>query len=109
MAVSNAEKAKAYRERYPERAWDSQYRYKYGITYEEYERLFAEQGGRCAICGDTPERRLYVDHDHSCCPGYKACGTCVRGLLCERCNKGLGFFRDNIEALRTAIKYLGGD
>jgi Recombination endonuclease VII len=49
---------------------------------ELYDRLLAEQGGVCAICGATPKtRRLHIDHDHKT-------GR-VRGLLCHRCNGNL--------------------
>ncbi len=61
----------------------------------------------CAICGTT-ERRLVVDHDHSCCPGPKSCGECVRGALCGTCNTGLGSFRDDPANLEAAIGYLTG-
>ena len=66
------------------------------------------QGNACAICGtqDPGKRGWHIDHDHSCCPGKTSCGLCVRGLLCSRCNIGLGFFLDNINALRAAEAYL---
>src|SRR5437660_10580540 len=59
-----------------------------GVTVEEYFTLFARQGGLCAICQRRPEpnKTLAVDHDHKCCFGRKACGKCIRGLLCTRCN-----------------------
>ena len=72
---------------------------RYGITVEEYDRMFAEQDGKCAICGVKVEKhRLCVDHDH-------ATGK-VRGLLCRLCNRHLGGFRDSIDLLRRAIAYL---
>lgn len=81
--------------------------YKYGITQEGYEAALARQGGVCAICGGKQENTLFnVDHDHSCCPGTKTCGKCIRGLLCKRCNAGLGMFRDSPELLAAAVRYL---
>lgn len=78
----------------------------YGITLDEYDLIFDEQGGLCAICGKAEESRnnqgvigrLQVDHDHET-------GK-VRGLLCQKCNRGLGFFDDNISKLINAAKYL---
>jgi Recombination endonuclease VII len=59
----------------------------YDITGAEYNRLFAAQGGRCAICGGK-RKRLDVDHDHA---RERVVGTraSVRGLLCARCNRHL--------------------
>ena len=60
---------------------------------ELYERLLAEQGGVCAICGAKPKtRRLHIDHDH----GTKR----VRGLLCHWHNRIMP--RDAAEALALA-------
>lgn len=68
----------------------------YGITEGEYNALLDKQGGHCACCPQTED--LVVDHCH-------ATGA-VRGLLCPRCNHGLGHFRDNTEYLQNAIAYL---
>ncbi len=82
----------------------------YGITIPHYMRLFNAQEGKCAICREkSDDEWLHVDHDHACCPGKKACGTCVRGLICGKCNRGLGNFNDNIQLLRNAITYLTSD
>ena len=73
----------------------------YGMTMDEYNQMFAEQEGCCAICGEHQTElrsRLCVDHSHTT-------GK-VRGLLCGECNKGLGHFKDNPEALANAISYL---
>lgn len=83
---------------------------KYGISAERYEAMLAEQGGGCAVCG-IPEgradgRALAVDHDHSCCPGKKTCGSCIRGLLCGSCNTGIGLLADTPARLRAAAAYL---
>lgn len=80
------------------RAWIKR---KYGISLEEYDELLARQDGGCAICGSRDhalEYQLAVDHDHET-------GR-VRGLLCHRCNLGIGQFGDDLDLLRKAIKYL---
>lgn len=71
------------------------------LSWEETERLFDAQRGKCAICDDSialEHRRFAVDHDHQT-------GK-VRGLLCLRCNVGLGHFRDNVTFLKAALNYL---
>lgn len=79
----------------------------YSITPEEYDALYAAQGGRCAICQRSTgkARRLAVDHDHACCNGPVSCGLCVRGLLCKFCNSYL-IGRYGIQALLRAARYL---
>jgi hypothetical protein len=70
------------------------------------------QENRCAnaeckkVFTNTFGSRPTIDHDHSCCPGRQTCGKCVRGLLCESCNHGLGQFKDSVEKLRGAADYL---
>lgn len=74
---------------------------KYNLTTEQYDIMRKEQGYACAICGrDEKElqRRLAVDHEHSI--GFN------RELLCGNCNNGLGNFKEDIEYLEAAIKYL---
>lgn len=80
-------------------ALDGYYRRTYGISIEDYGRRFVEQGGRCAIC-DEPQsdKLLVVDHDHQ--------SGVVRGLLCGRCNTGIGQLRDSPMILARAIAYL---
>lgn len=76
-------------------------RRKYGITLEQYNKMFAAQNGCCAICGTHQvefKKAFAVDHDH-------ATGV-VRSLLCVNCNVGVGCFRDNPEILKAAIDYL---
>lgn len=70
------------------------YLYKtYGITIEDYERMFEAQDHRCAICLNVPKlKMLNVDHRHV--KNYKDLPACekkkeVRGLLCFFCNKYL--------------------
>ncbi len=79
----------------------------YRMTIEEYDRLLTSQGGVCKICKCSPsDTRFAVDHDHSCCPGRKSCGKCIRGLLCGKCNKALGLWGDDPKLLAAAIEYL---
>ena len=84
----------------------------YGITEADYDRMLADQGGGCRFCGTTQAHPticpydFHIDHDHSCCPGTRSCGRCVRFLLCYLCNPGLGYFRDNPQVLRAAADYL---
>lgn len=71
---------------------------KYGLTPEDYARLFSEQGGVCAICHRRQRKqRLSVDHDHET--------DRVRGLLCTRCNRALGHFEWDVDVLRRLIDY----
>lgn len=70
----------------------------YGLTRQELSQLRTAQQDRCAICGDASPRHL--DHDHST-------GR-TRRLLCQRCNHGLGLFRDEPYLLRVAALYIEG-
>lgn len=81
----------------------------YNITWSEREQMLADQGGVCAIC-KSPDPKgpdWHMDHGHSCCPEKaKSCGECLRGLLCGRCNVGIGCFSDNTETMLSAIDYI---
>jgi hypothetical protein len=68
----------------------------HGITRAELDALRAAQNNRCAICGEAGPGHL--DHDHET-------GE-TRRLLCQRCNQGLGLFRDNPAFLRAAADYV---
>lgn len=87
----------------------SHYLARFRITLEEYNLLLKHQEYKCLICKrhqDEFKYNLAIDHDHSCCPGYKTCGKCIRGLLCVNCNNALGAFGESIEILQSSIKYL---
>lgn len=78
---------------------------KYGISIDAYEALLEKQRYRCAVCNDKIKSgagksscSAVVDHCHST--------NRVRGILCNRCNRGLGLLRDNPEILAAAISYL---
>jgi hypothetical protein len=68
-------------------------------AHKEYIRLRQLQQNRCAICLKISKgKRLHIDHNHNT-------GK-VRGLLCNKCNRGLGYFNDSEYNLHEAIKYL---
>src|SRR5207237_7963040 len=81
-------------------------REEYGLTALDYPDMVVQEGGVCAICGHRPKWWLDVDHDHAIWELGKK--RSVRGLLCARCNLGIGHFRDDPDRLRTAATYLGG-
>lgn len=71
------------------------------ITKTTYAKMLVAQSYKCAICKTLAtelKKELAVDHNHET--------HVIRGLLCARCNVGLGYFRDNIKTLTAAIKYL---
>jgi hypothetical protein len=85
---------------------------KYGITFEQLQNILTLQNNKCLIClnevkmfifdftnGDKRESHFgVIDHCHKT--------KNIRGILCDTCNKGLGFFKDDINLLNSAIKYL---
>ena len=79
---------------------------RYGITIDDYWEMHAAQNGGCAICGSEVSQNkrasnylpLFIDHCHT--------SGEVRGLLCSKCNHGLGLFNDSPELLEQAIQYL---
>ncbi len=93
-----------YRQTRPEKVRAYQLKNMYSISTADYDKMFNEQEGLCAICR-KPEttiqrgklRKLIVDHD--------AAGR-IRDLLCNRCNTALGLFHEDEELLITAVKYL---
>lgn len=91
------ERRREYIRLYPERARNADLKYQYGITIEQYQAMYARQGGRCAIC-DTSESKLVVDHNHKT-------GN-VRELLCHLCNAMIGYAREDIAILVNAAAYL---
>lgn len=79
-------------------AYGQSLRYRYGMTMDEYNHRRWEQGGRCAICGEKPDERLCVDHNHTT--------NAIRDLICTNCNHALGKARENPEILRAMADYL---
>jgi hypothetical protein len=98
--------AAAYREANREKIRLRKRNIAYGLKPGEYDEMLAAQGGRCRGCRE--EKRLFVDHDHACCPDSPTCGQCNRGLLCEQCNWVLGFAKDSAVTLRALADHLEG-
>lgn len=74
-------------------------RRRYGLSWDEYQAMLVQQKGECAICKThLDQRALNVDHNHE--TGQ------VRGLLCNGCNRAIGFMNESPERLAAAIRYL---
>lgn len=82
--------------------------WRYNISRERYIKILHSQNGVCAVCKLIP-KKFCVDHDHTCCPGKKSCGKCIRGLLCSNCNTAIGLLKENVNTLFEAINYINGD
>lgn len=72
------------------------------MTQDCYMKMLDLQNQCCLICNinveNTGKLHLVIDHCHKT--------NKVRGLLCSKCNVGLGMFNDDIEILKSAINYL---
>ena len=88
------------------RVKDGRLRRKYNFSYSQFLDMAKKQKGKCLICGidlvfgDKGKGHAMLDHSHKT--------GIVRGILCQECNHGLGQFRDDIDILKSAIKYLRG-
>lgn len=97
---------RGWNQRNPDKTKAIELRKQYGISLEEYRSKLEEQDGLCAICrrpgnvctGKDSKGSLAVDHNHTT--------GVIRGLLCHRCNTGLGAFLDKPGLLRIAALYL---
>jgi hypothetical protein len=96
-------KQRAYKQSHRAEQREEHLRRTFNLTQADYERMLAEQGGACAICGrkPRPSKHLHVDHDHDT-------GR-VRGLLCFSCNVGVGNFHHDMSRLARARDYLDDD
>ena len=103
-------KAKEYRIKNRETVLHNKRKQNFGITTEQFKNMLLKQNGTCAICkktetstinrgeNATKTNSLSVDHSHKT--------GAIRGLLCGRCNRGIGYFKDDIKLLYSAAKYL---
>lgn len=81
-----------------EKRRDYELRHCYGITQADYERMYAEQEGKCAVCLKQRKKKMDVDHDHKT--------KKVRGLVCRSCNLIMGLVHENYDVLLRAGQYL---
>jgi hypothetical protein len=99
-------RARVFRAHNPERVrarvTRSDLKRKFGLTPESKKIMERKQGGACAICRlpFSSSFNTHIDHIHGATP------VVIRGLLCARCNTGLGQFKDSISNLQNAIDYL---
>ena len=84
----------------PEKHRQSQIKSRFGLSHEDWLKIWDSQSGRCVICGKRfiKPSNACVDHNHKT-------GK-IRGLLCITCNSGLGFFKDDPKLTAKATEYL---
>lgn len=70
----------------------------YNLNIEQYNIKLSNQDNKCAICKQQTTKTLCVDHNHT--TGQ------IRDLLCDSCNQAIGFFKEDINNLKSAIEYL---
>jgi len=87
----------------PDKKRKSKLKCKYDLSHEDWLKMWEGQGGKCIICRKkfTKPSDGFVDHNHKT--------NKVRGLLCRKCNFGLGFFNDDPKLTAKATEYLLGD
>ena len=108
-------RTKAYQKAHPERVREyarksreknrlmlelSRLRKKYGINHWELVEMLRKCERRCEICRSDLliKNVMVVDHCHKT-------GR-VRGLLCRKCNSGIGLLRDDLALVKSAVEYL---
>lgn len=114
--AANPDRVQAYRKRAVgkygpadrERAWCQKIWRRYGLRPADYWQLFAQQEGVCGMCGKPemtttatgkgPPMKMSIDHDHQ--------SGEIRGLLCSKCNHGLGCLNDDPQLLRTGAVWV---
>lgn len=88
-----------------DKAKDGKYQSKikknFGLSLDEYNKMFEAQNGRCKICDRHQSEfnyRLGVDHNHT--TGQ------IRGLLCKSCNSVIGYINDDSNIAKKMAEYL---
>jgi len=91
--LNNAEKVKKMKRQ-------SHLKTKYGLSIQEYNKMFEKQEGCCAICKrhqSSLKGVLNVDHNHLT--------NDIRGLLCTKCNSYIGYIDEDFNVLKRMIDY----
>jgi hypothetical protein len=104
----DAEVARVYRKNNPvtKEQKSFQHRYTlYRLRPSDIEKMFESQNNKCFRCKKpfdfTKTKEIHIDHDHTCCPGPKSCGKCVRGIVCKACNISDGMFEGDLVRIRN--------
>ena len=105
VAEKSREQNRQWKEGNPDKVWAARIKRNFGLSVSDYKIMLDRQKGVCAICLEAETAiisgkllRLSVDHCHTT-------GK-IRGLLCRKCNLGLGHLKDNVLHLKRAIDYL---
>lgn len=102
-------KKRAYRSADPKKHREYEVRRAYNLSPEQYYAILESQDNKCVGClREFGEEVLpHIDHDHSCCPQARGtCGHCIRGILCNTCNRGLGCLKDSPEIMNRLARYI---
>ena len=93
---------KQWRKNHPKKMMEKKLK-KYNLSHEDWLEMWESQDERCAICGKSFDKPsgAYIDHNHET-------GE-IRGLLCNKCNLGIGFLNDDPELTMNATRYLLGE
>lgn len=117
-AVSREKRRSLDREATRQLDWQRNLMRVYKLTPEMWHAMYEKQGGVCMYCckAETEKyattgatKRLAVDHNRDCCPDYKSCGKCIRGLACSFCNKLMGVIERNPFLIEKMLRMKGWD
>jgi hypothetical protein len=84
--------------KYPHKRKNYSLKYGYGITLDDYNKMFKQQKGKCAICKrhqNDLTRTLCVDHNHKT--------NQVRALLCVTCNTDVSVVENRLKEMLTYL------
>lgn len=103
--IERAKYLREYRKNNPDKTKQHIVKSKYGLSKEKYEELILSSNGLCQSCGEPESfmkngevRSLSIDHDHNT--------GAVRGLICNSCNRAIGFAKENADRLQACAEYL---